>query len=57
MDVLRGRVSVQRFQDKVVLIGAYAPSLGDWGNVSGGGVTEFEIVFPKSQLVFDIISA
>jgi len=27
MDVLRGRVSVQRFQDKVVLIGAYAPSL------------------------------
>jgi CHASE2 domain-containing sensor protein len=29
MDVLRGRVSGQRFQDKVVLIGAYAPSLRD----------------------------
>ena len=29
MDVLQGRVSGQRFQDKVVLIGAYAPSLRD----------------------------
>ena len=67
MDVLRGKVSGQRFQDKVVLIGAYAPSLrlyivyelveehqgAIWVKSQVGEYTEFEVVLPKCQLVFE----